>query len=71
MAIKVYAACVAKGGSTMKARKPGICPNLFSGCRDQIQGLAPPTPDEILNYCLSKKHQNCRIFKARKLVRVA
>jgi hypothetical protein len=55
----------------MKVKKPGICPNLFTGCREQIQGLAPPTPDEILNYCLSKKHQSCRIYKVRKLVRVA
>jgi len=55
----------------MKTKNVGICPNLFGECREQIYGLAPPTPDEILNYCLSRNHCNCRIFKARKrLVKV-
>ncbi len=55
----------------MKTRTPAICPFLFDACKDHVYGLAPPTPDEILNYCLSKNHCNCRIFKARKLVKVA
>jgi len=53
----------------MKTRRPRICPQLFSGCREHLNGLAPPTPDEILNYCLSRKYYNCRIYKAKKLVK--
>jgi hypothetical protein len=55
----------------MKTRTPSICPFLFDACKDHVYGLAPPTPDEILNFCLSKNHASCRIFKARKLVKVA
>ncbi|MFQ6104522.1 MAG: hypothetical protein ACE5OP_09550 [Candidatus Glassbacteria bacterium] len=53
----------------MKTNKPAICPHLFNGCRERMYGLAPPTPDEILSYCLSRKHYNCRIFRAKKLVK--